>query len=159
MYSLIRWDISRGECGTNFNSDNYQGEESDIVIASLTRSNPSGDIGFMKAPERLNVLLSRARDCLILIGNPETFMKSPQGRDTWLPFFNILKEAGQLHDGFPVKCEQHPDRTALLREPLDFDKYCPDGGCAEPWSVLLIVPYAFFSGVSLLVFEISTRTL
>ncbi|KAG7110727.1 NFX1-type zinc finger-containing protein 1 like [Verticillium longisporum] len=35
---------------------NYQGEESDIVIASLTRSNARGDIGFMKAPERLNVL-------------------------------------------------------------------------------------------------------
>ncbi|KAF4631358.1 hypothetical protein G7Y89_g6771 [Cudoniella acicularis] len=30
--------------------DNYQGEESDIVIASLTRSNDSGDIGFMAAP-------------------------------------------------------------------------------------------------------------
>ncbi|KAJ3939835.1 uncharacterized protein N0V96_009822 [Colletotrichum fioriniae] len=60
--------------------DNYQGEESDIVIASLTRSNNNGDIGFMKAPERLNVLCSRARECLILIGNMETFMASGHGR-------------------------------------------------------------------------------
>ena len=40
--------------------DNYQGEESDIVIACLTRSNDKGDIGFMFAPQRVNVLLSRA---------------------------------------------------------------------------------------------------
>ncbi|KAI3547081.1 ATPase [Colletotrichum filicis] len=50
--------------------DNYQGEESDIVIVSLTRSNNNGDIGFMKAPERLNVLCSRARECLCRIGSP-----------------------------------------------------------------------------------------
>lgn len=56
--------------------DNYQGEESDIVIASLTRSNASNDIGFMMAPERLNVLLSRARNGLIMIGNSNTFTKS-----------------------------------------------------------------------------------
>lgn len=41
--------------------DNYQGEEADIVIVSLTRGNNDGDIGFLSAPERLNVLLSRAR--------------------------------------------------------------------------------------------------
>ena len=42
--------------------DNYQGEESDIVIISLVRSNKSGDIGFMKEPQRVNVMLSRARN-------------------------------------------------------------------------------------------------
>ncbi|KAE9387283.1 hypothetical protein BT96DRAFT_1005277 [Gymnopus androsaceus JB14] len=47
--------------------DNYQGEESDIITASLTRSNSNRDIGFMSAPEQLNVLLSRARDGLIMI--------------------------------------------------------------------------------------------
>lgn len=40
--------------------DNYQGEEADIVIVSLTRSNSKGDIGFLDSLERLNVLLSRA---------------------------------------------------------------------------------------------------
>ena len=37
--------------------DNYQGEESDIVIACLTRSNDAGDIGFMSSPQRVNVFL------------------------------------------------------------------------------------------------------
>jgi superfamily I DNA and/or RNA helicase len=36
---------------------NYQGEESDIFIACLTRSNDAGDIGFMSSPQRVNVLL------------------------------------------------------------------------------------------------------
>lgn len=56
--------------------DNYQGEEADIVIISLTRSNNDGDIGFLSAKERLNVLLSRARNCLIMFENMQTFMQS-----------------------------------------------------------------------------------
>lgn len=119
-------------------TDNYQGEESDIVITSLTRSNDSGDIGFMAAPERLNVLLTRARNCIVLIGNMDTFMRSKKGKTTWRPFFDMLKERGHLYDGLPVKCGKHPERTALLKEPLDFDKLSPDGGCTKPWFALSV---------------------
>lgn len=126
--------------------DNYQGEESDIVVASLTRSNDSGDIGFMAAPERLNVLISRARNCLIIVGNMETFTASKRGKDTWLPFFEILKRQNNLYDGLPVKCEQHPDTTALLKEPSDFETFCPDGGCSKPWYVTLLPPFHPFGG-------------
>ena len=41
--------------------DNFQGEESDIVVVSLVRSNKRGAIGFMKEEQRVNVLLSRAK--------------------------------------------------------------------------------------------------
>jgi hypothetical protein len=92
----------------------------------------------MAAPERLNVLITRARNCLVLIGNMETFMASKKGRSTWHPFFELMKEGGHLYDGLPVKCERHPDRTALLREPIDFDKSCPDGGCSQIWYVDLV---------------------
>ncbi|TEA18713.1 NFX1-type zinc finger-containing protein 1 [Colletotrichum sidae] len=117
--------------------DNYQGEESDIVIASMTRSNTRGDIGFMKAPERLNVLCSRARECLILVGNMETFMGSLQGKAVWLPFFSLLKEKDYLHDGLIVRCQQHPEKTALLTKPEDFGSKCPDGGCDKKCDALL----------------------
>ena len=113
--------------------DNYQGEENDIVIASLTRSNESGDIGFMSAPERLNVLVTRARNCLVLIGNMGTFMSSKKGGPTWRPFFELMKSRNHLYDGLPVRCEKHPEKTALLQEPSDFPKFCPNGGCTEPW--------------------------
>ncbi|KAM3565705.1 hypothetical protein MY1884_000014 [Beauveria asiatica] len=111
--------------------DNYQGEESDIVIASLTRSNNRGDIGFMKSPERLNVLLSRARDAIIMFGNMETFLASSQGELCWIPFFNLMRKHDYLQDGLHVYCEQHPERSAVLSVPDDFDLKCPDGGCSE----------------------------
>jgi len=117
--------------------DNYQGEESDIVIASLTRSNADNDIGFMMAPERLNVLLSRARNGLILLGNSSTFMKSKKGGALWQEFFTRIQ--GHVYDGFPVKCERHSHRTAILSSEVQFERHCPDGGCAEPWYTLRLL--------------------
>ena len=113
--------------------DNYQGEESDNVVASLTRSNPRHDIGFMSEPERLNVLLSRARNALIIIGNPETFLGARKGKGMWNKFWGLLKDGGHVYDGFPIRCERHPMTTSILSLPRDFDVECPDGGCKEPW--------------------------
>ncbi|KAJ6619752.1 P-loop containing nucleoside triphosphate hydrolase protein [Mycena sp. CBHHK59/15] len=117
--------------------DNYQGEESDIVISCLTRSNASHDIGFMFAPERLNVLLSRPRNAFIMIGNADTFMNARKGKDLWTKFFGLLRGGGHVYDGLPVRCERHPDRAAVLKSPIDFDNECPDGGCKEPCGTML----------------------
>lgn len=73
--------------------DNYQGEESDIVVASLSRSNDHHDIGFMSSPQRLNVLLSRARNALILIGNATTFLDARKGKELWRSSSNKSWEA------------------------------------------------------------------
>jgi superfamily I DNA and/or RNA helicase len=113
--------------------DNYQGEESNVVVVSLTRSNNDGNIGFMQSPERLNVLVSRARNALIMIGNAKTFMKAKKGSEEWNRLFGILKSRGRIYDGFPLKCQKHPKTTVIARNPSDFDMYCPDGGCAMPW--------------------------
>ena len=111
--------------------DNYQGEESDIVIVSLTRSNPVGDIGFMSSPERLNVLLSRARNGLIMLGNAETFRKARKGAELWCKLFALLGR--HVYSGLPVKCERHQHKVAILEKPEDFDTFCPDGGCDAKW--------------------------
>lgn len=87
----------------------------------------------MSAPQRVNVMLSRARDALIMIGNAETFMNSRKGKEVWVPFMNQLKQEGHVFDGFPVKCERHPAREQILCTPEAFDIECPDGGCSEPW--------------------------
>ncbi|KAH8384825.1 hypothetical protein KR093_009190, partial [Drosophila rubida] len=50
--------------------EHYQGREKNIIIATLVRSFAS--IGFMRDPRRLNVMLSRAKSLMILIGNPVT---------------------------------------------------------------------------------------
>ncbi|KAF4541079.1 AAA family ATPase [Lasiodiplodia theobromae] len=117
--------------------DNYQGEESDIVIVSLTRGNAAGDIGFMSSPERLNVLLSRARIGLIIIGNSQTFQQSRKGKATWGPFMDYLSKKGHIYEGLPVKCQQHPGKKMILKQKTDFDEHCPDGGCSAPCGATL----------------------
>jgi len=119
--------------------DNYQGEESPIVIISLTRSNSARDIGFMFSPERLNVLLSRARDAMIIIGNAETFRGSRKGGDLWTRFFNFITDRGHFYDGLPIFCPRHPDRTATLKSPKDFEELSPDGGCQQPWCATIFI--------------------
>lgn len=93
------------------------------------------DVGFMSTPERVNVLLSRARNGLILVGNASTFKLSKKGGKMWTQLVSLLAEGHHLYDGFPVKCERHPDRKIMLRSATDFDAECPDGGCLEPWQV------------------------
>jgi superfamily I DNA and/or RNA helicase len=56
--------------------DQFQGSEADIVIVSLVRNNalvPWKSIGFLKEKNRMNVLLSRARHKLIIVGSWEFF--------------------------------------------------------------------------------------
>lgn len=87
----------------------------------------------MAAPQRVNVLLSRARNALIMIGNAETFTNSRKGKEVWTPLLDQLKNAGHVYEGFPIKCEQHPEKKAILSSQEEFDVICPDGGCSEPW--------------------------
>lgn len=52
--------------------DGFQGQEKDVIYISLVRSNPSGEIGFVKDERRLNVAMTRARKKLIIIGDSAT---------------------------------------------------------------------------------------
>ena len=63
------------ECQT---VDAFQGRQADVVLFSLTRSNESRKLGFVRERPRLNVALSRARDALILIGD-SVFARNAQG--------------------------------------------------------------------------------
>lgn len=52
--------------------DSFQGQERDIVIISLVRSNGTGEIGFLKDYRRMNVAMTRAKRKLIVIGDSAT---------------------------------------------------------------------------------------
>lgn len=63
--------LSQGHANVEVGSvETYQGREKPIIIASLVRS--FANMGFMRNPRRVNVLLSRAKSLLILVGNPVT---------------------------------------------------------------------------------------
>ena len=48
--------------------DGFQGSERDVIIISCVRSG-GGSIGFLQDKQRLNVALTRAKHCLVLIGD------------------------------------------------------------------------------------------
>ena len=52
--------------------DGFQGQERDIIMISLVRSNNEGQIGFLNDLRRMNVAMTRARMKLIIFGNKET---------------------------------------------------------------------------------------
>jgi AAA+ superfamily predicted ATPase len=110
--------------------DNFQGEQADIIIISLVRSNPTGDIGFLAFKERVNVMLSRARFAQVILGDLQTFTKarSSQGRDLWKKIQQLLEDGSQVLQYFPVKCARHGE-VRKIRSTEDFAQLCPFGGC------------------------------
>ena len=57
--------------------DGFQGQERDVILISLVRSNENGQIGFLHDLRRMNVAITRARMKLILVGNSHTLCRTP----------------------------------------------------------------------------------
>ena len=57
--------------------DGFQGQERDVIIISLVRSNDEGQIGFLRDLRRMNVAITRARMKLIILGDHGTMTKHP----------------------------------------------------------------------------------
>ena len=65
--------------------DGFQGQERDIILISLVRSNNQGQIGFLNDLRRMNVAITRARMKLIILGDKVTLCRHP--------FYRKLNEA------------------------------------------------------------------
>lgn len=63
--------------------DGFQGQERDVILISLVRSNDEGQIGFLKDLRRMNVAMTRARMKLIILGNRDTMTKHPFYKKLW----------------------------------------------------------------------------
>ena len=57
--------------------DGFQGQERDIIVISLVRSNDEGQIGFLRDLRRMNVAITRARMKLIILGDAQTMTRHP----------------------------------------------------------------------------------
>jgi predicted DNA helicase len=70
--------------------DGFQGREKEVVVLSLVRSNPEGDLGFLADVRRMNVALTRARRKLLVIGDSATLSSDPFYRR----LFDYLEQIG-----------------------------------------------------------------
>lgn len=86
--------------------DNFQGEESRVVILSMVRSNDAGRIGFLKTANRINVGCSRARNGFYIVGNASLMSGVPM----WQQISDTLSAKGKMGPDFRTCCPRHPDR-------------------------------------------------
>ncbi|CAI2179568.1 15854_t:CDS:10 [Funneliformis geosporum] len=114
--------------------DNFQGEEANIVIISLVRNSLNdsnrGPIGFLKSENRTNVLLSRAKHGMYLLGNAELMGNESH---MWSSVVQMLKSSDppKVGGSFPIVCPQHPRNRNYVSVPIQFVEFAPDGGCLE----------------------------
>lgn len=113
--------------------DGYQGEENDIVILSLVRSNRHGAIGFLDSENRACVALSRGKRGFYIFGNAELLAKETR---VWAKVVEIMygrKELLQVATSsfrvgylLPLQCQPH-GRKVWIQEPDDWQHI--HGGC------------------------------
>ena len=119
--------------------DNYQGEENDIIIVSLVRSNNANRIGYLKESNRVNVALSRAKIGMFVFGNASVIDEASnhlldmadcrEQKHIWNRVFEVLAKNKQVGEALVVKCQRH---TAYndIKKPSDFERVS-EGGCDQ----------------------------
>ncbi|KAJ0277917.1 hypothetical protein CBS470a_010033 [Colletotrichum nupharicola] len=105
--------------------DNFQGEEADVVIVSLVRSNNERRCGFLSTSNRINVLLSRARHGMYIIGNAHTASSVAM----WDEVITKLRQKGNFGKELELQCSRHPNNKEMVSHPEHFVRFAPDGGC------------------------------
>ena len=108
--------------------DNFQGEENDIILLSLVRSNESNNVGFLKEENRVCVALSRAKHGFYCIGN---FQLLRSVSLTWDNIVSDLEKKKKIDKGLLLKCNNHPEVTFVAKSSEDFMKNSPTGGCGQ----------------------------
>ena len=112
--------------------DNYQGEENDIILLSLVRSNVKDEyfskknpIGFLGIENRVCVALSRAKKGLFVIGN---FEHLASHSELWQYMVETMAGRSALKKSITLKCQNHPESVFEAATSEDFAK-APEGGC------------------------------
>ena len=105
--------------------DNFQGEENDIILLSLVRSNSERKIGFLSESNRICVALSRARKGFYCIGN---FNLLKSQCNLWKEICYYLQTQNSIGENLHLVCKRHNNVTNV-QSGNDFDRL---GGCKMP---------------------------
>ncbi|XP_026822366.1 NFX1-type zinc finger-containing protein 1-like [Rhopalosiphum maidis] len=114
--------------------DNYQGEESDIILLSLVRSNENGNVGFLKTENRICVALSRAKYGLYIMGNMDNLYNSG---NLWKQIKETLVNQDSYGDELTLECAIHSGITTKVAKGDDFNIII-EGGCSKLCKSLLL---------------------
>lgn len=93
-FKEVQWDEDFKALVKIDTVDSYQGKENRIIILSLTRSDKHQSPGFLRAPNRINVALSRAMDRLLIVGSSQMW----QSKNKDLPLGRVasfMQERGE----------------------------------------------------------------
>lgn len=110
--------------------DMFQGAENDIIILSLTRSNPDGTLGFLQRQNRMCVAMSRARMGLYVVGNADMYDLC----NSWKHPIAMFRERRCLHPFMELHCHRHPARRQLVEQP---QQALQAPICHEPCNMLM----------------------
>ena len=113
--------------------DMYQGDENEVVIISLTRSNNSGKVGFMKELNRRCVAQSRAKRLCIFIGNDKMFNDQPK----WKVFMSKLRLNDSLDSVFTIQCPREEHRLITTIQIKDSEVFPPQSFCQKTCGMLM----------------------
>ncbi|KAG0633910.1 P-loop containing nucleoside triphosphate hydrolase protein [Tuber brumale] len=106
--------------------DSYQGEENDVIILSLVRSNPQGNVGFLNVQNRICVALSRAQLGFYIFGDAQMITRADK---TWWEIGKILNAPpSRIGFGMPIVCQRH-GKLEFIKESQDWIDIV--GGCYQ----------------------------
>lgn len=126
-----------GQFSNIFTVDSYQGEENDIVILSLVRSNGYNgphQAGFLQDENRGVVSISRARRGFYIFGNMRNLaFASDASFRMWGKVYDVFAKQGRFSESYlPITCQKHK-KTTYMSHPEDWvnchggcDAACPD---------------------------------
>lgn len=95
--------------------DGFQGQEKDIIILSCVRASESGggSIGFLKSYQRINVALTRAKYCLIILISAKSLSKDP----TWKAMIDDASARKCVHFFTKTPSSESLKSTIVRKDP------------------------------------------
>ena len=129
--------------------DNYQGEENDIILLSLVRSNKDYNIGFLRTFNRVCVAFSRAKLGFYVIGNIDCIIKGinklkkdrkdnnsleENMLDVWQKIKDEAEKRKIIGNVLKLKCQNHGTITEIKK--IEDFANCPEGGCMKKCTVI-----------------------
>ena len=117
--------------------DGFQGREKQVIVFSCVRANASGSLGFLADARRVNVMMTRAKRGLVIVGSPLTLQAE---RGTWAPWLQWANENGLIVGGVPASFASEMSR--MLQHSVN------PVHVASPVASVLPAPFSGLSGVA-----------